>query len=332
MTQDQPLVTIGIPTYNRATQLRRAIETALGQDYSNIEVIVSDNASTDATQSQCQLYCAREPRLKYLQQAENIGPTANFAAVLKAASGVYFMWLGDDDWIDTDYVSSCARVLSSDPSISLVSGVPQYNADGKRTHTGKYFSLTYRSPWMRVIAYYANVADNGMFYGLMRTARIRELEINNVIGGDWLMIASVAFTGKVKTLTHVNVHRELGGATASYRRIREILGLSGFGLMLPKLSIAVNVWKDVAVGNRFYSSRNKLERFSAATLIFSILMVKAILHYSRAMLRWAATRPKHCINEQPRVTENHAPREADSEAPVSGKEQNSPPERAEREQ
>lgn len=332
MTQNQPLVTIGIPTYNRAKQLRRAIETALGQNYSNIEVIVSDNASTDGTQSQYQLLCDSDPRLKYLQQEKNIGPTANFAAVLKAATGVYFMWLGDDDWIDAGYVSSCARVLASDPSISLVSGVPQYYADGKKVHTGKYFSLSSHSPWMRVIEYYAKVADNGMFYGLMRTAGIRELEISNVMGGDWLMIASVAFTGKVKTLTDVYVHRELGGATASYRKIREILGLSGFGSMFPKLSIAVNVWKDVAVGNSFYSSRNRLERFSAATLISSMLMAKAILHYSAAMLRRAVTSSKNCIYRQSGATENQARREADTGASASANELDKLPEQPEREQ
>lgn len=321
MTQNLPLVTIGIPTYNRAKQLRRAIETALGQDYSNIEVIVSDNASTDGTQNQYQLLCDSDPRLKYLQQEKNIGPTANFAAVLKAATGVYFMWLGDDDWIDAGYVSSCARVLASDPSISLVSGVPQYYADGKKVHTGKYFSLPSHSPWMRVIEYYAKVADNGMFYGLMRTAGIQELEISNVMGGDWLMIASVAFTGKVKTLSDVYVHRELGGATASYRKIREILGLSGFGSMFPKFGIAAIAWKDIAVSNSIYRSRNGLERFTAATLIFLILILKAILHYLKAAPLWIVSRMRNCTNRPTQTSKKYAPRGEDINAFTSDNQQ-----------
>jgi glycosyltransferase involved in cell wall biosynthesis len=306
VAQNKRLVTIGIPTYNRVTQLKRAIETALGQDYGNIEVIVSDNASTDRTERYCQLCCNEDVRFKYIRQAKNIGPTANFSAVLRVASGEYFMWLGDDDWIDSGYVSSCADELSSDPHISLVSGVPRYYQNDKSTHVGKFFNLLHDSAWRRVIGYYSKVADNGMFYGLMRTEQIQHLKINNSMGGDWLTIASVAFTGKVKTLKGLYVHRELGGATASYRQISETLGLSGFESRFPQLSIAVNVWKDIVVSNSFYSSRNRLERSAVGTLIFIMLMAKSMLHYSRAGLRWLVNSTRKCMNRQSLMTRKHA--------------------------
>jgi glycosyltransferase involved in cell wall biosynthesis len=331
MPRNQSLITIGIPTYNRVTQLERAIESALNQDYNNIEVIVSDNASTDETESFCRQICAGENRLKYMRQTENIGPTANFTAVLRAASGKYFMWLGDDDWLDIDYVSSCARELSSDPDLSLVSGVPEYYQDGKRTHAGKFFSLLHNSAWRRVIGYYTKVADNGMFYGLMRTAQIRQLEISGVMGGDWLMIASVAFTGKVKTMTEICVHRELGGATASYRKIGEILGLSELASRFPKLSIAVNVWKDIVVSNTFYSSRNRLERAAAGALIFIILIVKSMLHYSRTALRWLVNSTGKRMNRQFLMTRKHTVHTTDHIARSSENKQNRLSENSDRE-
>ena len=332
MTQNLPLVTIGIPTYNRVMQLNRAIDSALNQDYDNIEVIVSDNASTDETGSVCRKYCDKDSRLKYSRQVNNLGPTANFNAALKTASGEYFMWLGDDDWIDTDYVSSCLRELSSDSSVSLVSGVPQYYRKGVSTRTGVFFSLLQDSAWRRVVEYYAKVADNGMFYGLMRTEQIREFEITNLMGGDWLMIASVAFTGKVKTLTGIYVHREMGGATASYRKIREILGLSRLESIHPKLSIAGHAWKDIVLGNSVYRSRNILERLTAGTLIFFMLVMKSILHNSRAVLRRLAKRTKDPTDRQFLPTEKHDDHIVDCDGCVSDNSQRCLPERPDREQ
>jgi len=311
MQNNSHLVSIGLPTYNRAKLLCRAIDSAINQDYNNIEVIVSDNASTDETNHICRLYLQKDNRLKLIRQQENLGPLANFHAVLGAASGEYFMWLGDDDWIDPDYVNTCAQELSSDQSISLVSGAPQYYRNGESSHMGKTFSLLHDSAWRRVIEYYAKVADNGMFYGLMRTAQIRQLEINNVMGSDWLLIASVAFTGKIKTLTGIHIHRELGGATASYRNISEILGLSRFDSRFPKLSIAVNAWKDIAVTNAFYSTRNRLERSAVGTLIFFMLMAKSTLHYLIAALRWLVNSTWGRMNRRLQKTGKHTVSAAD---------------------
>ena len=137
-----PKVSIGIPTYNRADLLRRSIESALGQDYPNIEVLISDNASTDNTPDICWFYlntCGS--RIKYVRQPVNLGATANFSKVLEMASGEFFMWLGDDDWIDTSYVRSCVQELLSDPTLALVSGSPQYYRSGVPVFDGRWFNL-----------------------------------------------------------------------------------------------------------------------------------------------------------------------------------------------
>src|SRR4029078_4573899 len=109
MDHTQPLVSIGIPTYNRGSLLHRSIDSALNQDFENIEIVISDNASTDETPQVCLSYAAKDRRIKYIRQTTNLGPTTNFNEVLKHASGVFFMWLGDDDWIDTSYVRTCVE-------------------------------------------------------------------------------------------------------------------------------------------------------------------------------------------------------------------------------
>src|SRR5713226_3275180 len=95
---EQSLVSIGLPTHNRSASLRRAIASALAQDYRPIELIVSDNGSTDETETICRAAAEHDSRIKYLRQPENRGAAANFQAVLDHARGDFFLWLADDDW------------------------------------------------------------------------------------------------------------------------------------------------------------------------------------------------------------------------------------------
>ena len=129
-----PLVSIGLPTYNRADTLQRAVELILAQDYRNIEVVISDNASTDRTSEFCRLLCQRDNRVRYIRQRENIGPTANYGAVLAAARGDMYMATADDDWLATNYVSECVKYLLSNPGFALVCGRSQMYRDGKFNH------------------------------------------------------------------------------------------------------------------------------------------------------------------------------------------------------
>jgi glycosyltransferase involved in cell wall biosynthesis len=278
-------VSIGIPTYNRASMLKRSIESALNQDYENVEVVVSDNASTDQTESICSYYCDMDSRLKYFRQSKNRGALDNFSEVLKHSSGQFFMWLGDDDWVDKGYVSAGVQQLVDDPAMSLVSGTSQYYRNGKKSYAGKTFDLLSTSWWKRIIAYYAQVADNGMFYGVMRTTQIRQIEIPRTMGGDWVMIAGLVSIGKAKVIPGVTVHRELGGATGSYRKIADSLGLSNFQAIFPMLSIASSAWVDIMAKGDVYKSRPVLSRFLVAGIVFFLIPLNQTIKYARAILK-----------------------------------------------
>lgn len=105
---DRPLVTIAIPTYNRADgYLKVALQCALDQTYPNVEVIVSDNCSTDRTPQFIGSF--NDPRLVYHRHEKNIGPANNFNFCLKQARGHYFLLLSDDDMIDPDFVETCMK-------------------------------------------------------------------------------------------------------------------------------------------------------------------------------------------------------------------------------
>jgi hypothetical protein len=104
-----------------------------------------------------------------------------------------------------------------------------------------------------VIGYYSVVADNGTFYGLMRREQLAKQRMNNVIGGDWLVIAAIAFSGKVVTLPSVWVNRELGGSTDSYTKIAATLGLSKWQGAYPHVVTALIAFKEIAWRDPVYS-------------------------------------------------------------------------------
>ena len=115
----QPLVTIAIPTYNRAhLYLRDAIASAVGQSYSNLEILISDNCSTDNTEQLVKEFT--DPRLRYFKQSVNIGANNNFNFCLEQARGSYFHLFMDDDQIDPDFISSCIQAARERPDTGII--------------------------------------------------------------------------------------------------------------------------------------------------------------------------------------------------------------------
>lgn len=113
MSSRKPLlVTIGISTYNRANgYLKDALRSAINQTYPHIEIIVSDNCSTDSTEAVVKSF--GDPRIQYFKQAKNIGANSNFNFCLEKSHGDYFLLLHDDDLIDTDFVEVCIDALGN---------------------------------------------------------------------------------------------------------------------------------------------------------------------------------------------------------------------------
>lgn len=115
----EPLVTIGIPTYNRARSfLREALESALAQTYPNIEIVVSDNGSTDGTETVVREY--NDPRIRYFRQQPSLIPNDNFNFCLKQARGVYFLLLHDDDKVDADFIQACMQAADYRTDVGVI--------------------------------------------------------------------------------------------------------------------------------------------------------------------------------------------------------------------
>jgi glycosyltransferase involved in cell wall biosynthesis len=114
-----PLVTIAIPTYNRAdSYLPQALRCALRQTYPNLEIIVSDNASTDRTQTL--VTRIDDPRVRYFRHETNIGQTNNINSCIERATGEYLLILHDDDEIDSDFIETCIKASTNAPDVGMI--------------------------------------------------------------------------------------------------------------------------------------------------------------------------------------------------------------------
>ena len=110
--ENMPLVTVGIPTYNRPLGLEKTLQCILKQTYIQIEIIVSDNCSTDNNVLPIlQKYAAQDGRIKYFIQEKNLSLVPNFQFLLDKARGEYFMWAADDDNWDANFIEVCVNLL-----------------------------------------------------------------------------------------------------------------------------------------------------------------------------------------------------------------------------
>lgn len=108
-----------MPVYNGEEYLCAALDGLVRQTFTDFELIISDNASTDSTESICREYAARNPRIRYIRNARNVGGSANFNRVLALATGKYFKWACHDDLHAPSYIERCVEVLEGDSSVVL---------------------------------------------------------------------------------------------------------------------------------------------------------------------------------------------------------------------
>ncbi len=117
-----PLVTIGMPIRNGDPWFERALASVLAQDYPNLEIIVSDNGSTDGTAGAVARAAATDLRIRVYRQSEVLTAFDNFAWIMRQGRGRYFMWAAHDDLRPAHYVSSLVEHLERNPEAVLAFG------------------------------------------------------------------------------------------------------------------------------------------------------------------------------------------------------------------
>ena len=212
-----PKVSIGMPVYNGEKFIKEAIDSLLNQNFFDFELIISDNASTDNTETICRKYVSQDPRIRYIRQGKNIGPTANFEIVRSAAVGEYFMWHAADDLCEPDCLMVLAEVLEQNPHVVLaICDVKNISQGGEILFTSDLNNIRLSDVADRWFAirylFFRNPTSNIFFsiYGLFRTRVVRMASLNYrslvtyLAGSEIPFLAQIALLGQI-----VSVPREL---------------------------------------------------------------------------------------------------------------------------
>ena len=129
-----PLVSILIPNYNYVNWVEQAVDSAVAQTYPNVEVLVSDNCSTDGAWELLNERYGAEPRVRLNQNERNLGMAGNFDVVLAKARGDYVLCLSSDDFLMPNHVELLAAVFHRRPELDIVYSTAYFtNEDGKIT-------------------------------------------------------------------------------------------------------------------------------------------------------------------------------------------------------
>jgi Glycosyltransferases involved in cell wall biogenesis len=114
-----PKVSIGLPVFNGEKYLREAIDSILAQTFTDFELIISDNASTDRTEEICKEYEAKDPRVRYYRNELNLGAAPNYNRLVELSRGEYFKWACHDDLCAPEFLEKCVEILEQNSPIIL---------------------------------------------------------------------------------------------------------------------------------------------------------------------------------------------------------------------
>ena len=128
-----PLISVGVPTFNRPDGLRRTLSCLSAQTYPQLEILVSDNCSpgTETIKVLAEM-AERDPRIRYVRQSKPLGIAGNFRFVLRETKGDYFMWAADDDEWEPTFIERCSNALQSGAASAMSGFETSYRSSGKR--------------------------------------------------------------------------------------------------------------------------------------------------------------------------------------------------------
>jgi hypothetical protein len=178
--------------------LEAALASVLGQDYPNLEILISDNASTDGTEVICRSIAARDPRVRYLRQPANLGSLQNFHLLAQEATGKYFAWCAHDDIRHPEFVSRCAEALEQNPEAVLCNGEVVFLDEEGRVRED-WMDRNFSTLGLSLPARLERLIDHMDWvdmYGLIRRETLLEsLPLEPVWGGDVVLSMKLLLHG-----------------------------------------------------------------------------------------------------------------------------------------
>lgn len=202
MVSHIPRVSVGLPVYNGGRYLRASIDSVLAQTFTDFELIISDNGSTDDTEAICAEYAARDARIRYVRSDQNAGGAWNFRRVFELSSAPYFKWHSHDDLCAPKLLERCVDVLDRRPEVVLCyprtmivdhNGAPIMPYDD-------LLDLPESSPYQRYKHYHERFrtgAACNVHYGLIRRNVLAQTPlIGAYSSSDLVLIGELALRGR----------------------------------------------------------------------------------------------------------------------------------------
>lgn len=223
-----PTLSIGLPVYNGQNYLDQAVAAVLGQRYTDFELILCDNASTDRTQAICEAFAAADPRVRYERSETNLGLVRNFNRAFELSTGRYFKWLSHDDLLGPEFLQQCIDQLEADPSLSVCcTSVAVIDADGYMLETEENTRNNRRDPLGITRLRDAPGPERGLEdgrvshrhrgvllhstrcyeeFGVIRASAIRSTPLRGYYpGSEKVFLTELALLGKIKVLPDIGM-------------------------------------------------------------------------------------------------------------------------------
>lgn len=214
-----PKIGIGMPVYNGAKYIREALDSLLAQTFTDFELFISDNASTDATQSICEEYSRLDTRVRYVRQTNNKGALANFQFVLDQSRGKFFMWAAADDLWDKRWIETVYAHVRDNEQIAGFGELAHIDPHSKAMpHAANRAKLQFDGTSLRrKLAFYLAYEGKGkanLFYSLYPRAALQGIELRR-FRFDYQILFSllgrVTFKQVEGVCLYKRIHGECGG-------------------------------------------------------------------------------------------------------------------------
>jgi glycosyltransferase involved in cell wall biosynthesis len=223
-----PRVSIGLPVYNGENYLESALNALIKQDFLDFELIISDNASTDATEAICRRFLALDHRVRYHRNAVNIGLAANHNRTFELSRGRYFKWAAHDDDFPSTMLSRFIDVMeSSTPQTCVVYSKCEYIGA-----TGDYEGLdsdhivcSSKWPHVRLSQYIRNVHMYNCMYGLIKSDVLRRTRLFGCFPiSDHVLFAELSMLGSFVEISEplLRIRRHPGRTFTANKTVLEL--------------------------------------------------------------------------------------------------------------
>jgi len=230
--KNEPKVSIGLPVFNGEKFLRERIDSILKQSYSDFEIIISDNASTDSTPEICKEFLEKNKNIQYFRQEKNIGGMNNYSFVLTQAKGEFFVWAAVDDMWHEDFIKKNLMVMINNKDlVGSVSKEKIFSPSKEDLVNLKNYSKTRKFFREKLISMRPNLYPisgsylekirkvlitraSNMLYGLMRRkALLKSITNERFLGDEWCVMLNVVKYGNYNEINEQLLYRFERGAS-----------------------------------------------------------------------------------------------------------------------